>query len=97
MPDRPNRAIIYESQYLAELEQIQPDFFRADESLAGLLWVLVRDPTQGYQSRTAPDVWYYPLVRGDFPPVTVFYTFNDERLCFLSIRRLDEGNGTAKP
>jgi len=92
MPDRPNRAIIYEPQYVSELESICPDQFRADECLQGLLWVLVQDPRQGFQS-SDPDVWYFPLVRKDFPPVYVFYTFNDEQLCFLSIRRLDEGNG----
>jgi len=91
-PDRPNRAIIYEPQYVSELEAIEPDQFRADECLQGLLWVLVQDPTQGFRSND-PDVWYFPLVRRDFPPVYVFYAFNDEKLCFLSIRRLDEGNG----
>lgn len=92
-PDRPNRAISYTPEFDEHLAAISGDFYRADECLQGLEWVLVRDPTLGYQSHAAPNVWYYPLVRGDFPPVCVFYTFNDEKLCFLDIRRLDEGNG----
>jgi hypothetical protein len=92
-PDRPSRAIIYEPQYTAELERIEPDFFRADECLSGLLWVLIRDPTLGYQSTDDPNVWFYPLHRDDFPGVVVYYTFDDTKLCFLSIRRIDELNG----
>jgi len=90
---RRNRTVTYDPLYDQQLAEIHPDFFRADECLGGLLEVLLKDPTLGYQSRAEPNVWYYPLARDDFPPVTVFYTFDDARLVFLSIRRLDEGNG----
>lgn len=92
MPDRPNRSIVYDPDFDAQLTAIKGDFFAAEECLQGLLWILVRDPEAGFLSDT-PHVWYFPLVRSDFPPVTVFYTFNDTELCFLGIERLDAGNG----
>lgn len=97
MAARKSRSVIYDDLYNQQLEAIHPDFFRADECLSGLLEVLLKDPTLGYQSHSEPNVWYYPLVRDDFPPVSVFYTFDDARLIFLSIRRLDSGNGHFDP
>ncbi|MEX2118412.1 MAG: hypothetical protein WD847_02280 [Pirellulales bacterium] len=91
--ERPNRSIVYEERFDRELEQIEPDFVQADECLRGLEWAFVRRPELGYQSSQDSKVWYFPLVRDDFPPVCVFYTFDDKSLCFLSIR-LMPGNGS---
>ncbi len=91
-PEDKSRRIVYEPQWDIELAAICADFFRADECLSGLEWVLIRAPTLGYRVGNS-NVWYFPLVRDDFPPVYVYYTFDDEAIYFLSIRRLDAGNG----
>lgn len=84
---------MYDPLYDQQLSEIEPDFFRTDECLSGLLEAMLKNPRLGYCSRLEPSVWYYPLVREDFPPVFVFYTSDDTRLVFLSIRRLSDGNG----
>ncbi|MBI1899492.1 MAG: hypothetical protein HYS13_00080 [Planctomycetia bacterium] len=88
------RDIVYEPQFDDELAQIQPDFWRADEAMQGVEHLLGRFPQVGYQVQDSP-VWYFPLLNPveDFPPVYIFYTFDDKQVFFLSIRRMSTGNG----
>ena len=41
------RTVVYESEFDDELEEIEPEFERADEFIRGTEWVLSRDPESG--------------------------------------------------
>jgi len=68
-----------------QLREIIPDARRADEYVEGAERVLSRDPTYGTQLDDS-DVWFLPIEHvPDMPAVVLYYTFNDERVFFISI------------
>ena len=88
------REVIYEPQFDDELTRIQPDFFRADECLQGAEWLLARAPEQGYRGNPRSSVWILPVVDvPNFPPVVIYYTFDDRYVYMLSIQLGSTGNG----
>jgi hypothetical protein len=85
------RNFVYEPRFEAEAAAIDSDFHRMDEAMMYVESVLRTDPEFGLQT-AAPAVWVAPIV---FPGETtsgaqaasIFYTFDDERVRLLSIRR----------
>ena len=68
-----------------QLREIIPDARRADEYVEGAENVLSRDPAYGTQLEDS-DVWFLPMEDvPDMPQVMLYYTFNDERVFFISI------------
>jgi hypothetical protein len=85
------RDFVYEPRFEAEAAAIDSDFHRMDEAMMYVEAVLKTDPEFGLQTVT-PAVWVAPIV---FPAETssgaqaasIFYTFDDERVRLLSMRR----------
>ncbi|HEV7938844.1 MAG TPA: hypothetical protein VGP18_12590 [Solirubrobacteraceae bacterium] len=85
------RVIVYEDRFDAEAAAIDNDIPRMDEALRYVENVLKVAPEFGLRT-DEPLVWMAPIV---FPGLTssgaeaasIFYTFDDERVRCLSIRR----------
>jgi hypothetical protein len=83
------RTIVRTKEFERNLLLIEPDVSRSDEFLEGVEWVLARDPDIGL--RLTEDVW--SLDTSEFAliePMTVYYTFDDDHVWLLSIRRQTE-------
>jgi hypothetical protein len=79
------RGIVKELRFEAELSAIEPDARRADEFVEAAEWALGRDPTQGWLLGSC--VWFLPMSDvPDAPRLDLYYTFDDERVYFLSIQ-----------
>jgi hypothetical protein len=76
------------------MEGIEPDVRRADEFIEGVEALLSRSPTSGMQSRPDSDIWCISnsLATGMIP-VIVFYTFDDDYVTLLSIRKTESPKG----
>jgi hypothetical protein len=88
----PRRLILwprFETEW-AEIARAKP---RAAEYLDGLEWLLTRDPFAGFQSEKHPNLWYFPLLQPEGPPLQVIYMFTSQLIWFLSVHLLDETNG----
>jgi hypothetical protein len=71
--------------FARQLREIIPEAERADEYIEGAEWVLSRDPTYGTQLNGS-DVWFLPMENvPDMPSIVLYYTFDDERVYFISI------------
>lgn len=80
------RGIVRTEQFERELLLVEPDVSRSDEFLDGVEWLLSRDPTVGTSLNDA--VW--SIDTSEFAlitPMTLYYTFDDERVFFLALRR----------
>jgi hypothetical protein len=81
------RTIVRERQFTEQLQKLIPGFQRADDFVAGVEWVLSRDPTRGFQARPNSPVWCVPTANEpDLPPAVISYCFNDTHVYLLSIR-----------
>ena len=78
---------VYTHRFERELAELLPNARRADEFIRGAEWCLSRDPESGTQVVHSTPVWYLPIdeVVGA-TQVAVYYTFDAERVFFLSIR-----------
>ena len=79
------RECVWENRFSAELKKIEPDQKRADDLIAGIDWVLARNPQCGVAMDGA-EVWY--IVSRDIPKhhhLVIFYTFNVQTVFFLSV------------
>lgn len=83
------RDVSYEHEFDAELKGIEDDFERADKLIQGIEWVLQRDPESGTKVSTNPPVWFIPAIEVVDLPYVIFYTFDDRKVCMLSIRVAD--------
>jgi len=91
MNGRIGRGFIYEPRFEAEAAAIDSDTERMDEAIRYVEEVLKTAPEFGLQTAT-PAVWVAPVVFSDgttsgAQAASIFYTFDDERVRFLSIRR----------
>lgn len=79
------RTCVWEERFSAELKKIEPDPKRADDLIAGIDWVLAREPHSGV-GIASTQVWY--IVSRDIPKkrhLVIYYTFSNEKVFFLSI------------
>jgi hypothetical protein len=85
------RNFVYEPRFETEATAIDGDFHRMDEAMMYVEAVLRTDPEFGLQTATPP-VWVAPIVfagetTSGAQAASIFYTFDDERVRLLSIRR----------
>jgi hypothetical protein len=81
------RSIIKEHRFEEELRAIEPDARRADDFVEAAEWTLSRAPIVGKQVAPESCVWLLPMNDvSDSPPLDLYYTFDDERVYFLSIQ-----------
>lgn len=86
MPDR-LRTIIKLEAFEEDLRAISADPVRADEFAEAAEWVLARDPGMGTQVARDSLVWFLPMADlGLGAQMALYYTFDDERVYFLSVR-----------
>ena len=79
------RTIIRSHQFEDELKKIEKEAKRADEFVEGAEFVLCREPTIGTQIGNT-HVWFLPVAQSaTVSPVVLYYTFDDDRVIFLSI------------
>lgn len=80
----PHRRIVQTERFVNEFKAIRAKHGRAKEFLSGVLFVLERDPSQGYKWGS---IWCLSSVgwAGRLPVLTIFYTFNDDRVWLHSI------------
>ena len=79
-----HRRIDQTDGFTNEFRAIRAKHPRAKEFLDGVLFILKRDPSEGYKWGS---LWSLSSVRGaaDLPLLTVFYTFDDDRVTLCSI------------
>jgi hypothetical protein len=83
------RQIIKEALFEDQLQSlIDGGAKAADEFISALETALARRPEIGWLHSTNPPVWQVPMVDVERLrlPLTVFYTFDEERVYLLSIR-----------
>jgi hypothetical protein len=80
------RPVLREPLFEQELMQLGLDAVSADEFTRGAEWILSRNARYG--TKVAKDVWFLPIAQLS-PPISasLYYTFDDTRIYFLSIRR----------
>lgn len=84
------REIVESTRFASERDAIMGDVRRWDEIFFGIDWALCLDPEEAGQTTSAPGIWAVPIVlpAGE-PDLLVYYTFNDERVTLMSIRRVE--------
>jgi hypothetical protein len=86
------RNVVEDECFRQEAEVIQPDVRFLDDALRGFIWAVSTHPeSAGNQSRSYPGVYVrrlrLPTPQGTVHRVSIFYTFDDERVFLLSIKR----------
>jgi hypothetical protein len=90
MSDLPSREVIKEHEFEDQLSRLLVNLEDADDFIAGAEEMLARDPSGGMQVSPNGKVWYLPMspVRGR--RVSLFYSFDEERVVFLWIVAHDD-------
>jgi hypothetical protein len=91
MTDEIGRSVVYEARFDEEAAAIDSNVHRMSEALRYVEKVLALDPEFGIQTKM-PLVWVAPMVfhaptSSGAQGASIFYTFDDERVRCLSIRR----------
>lgn len=91
MPQK-RRTVVWEDSFLRDLYRIQSDRRKADLFIEGAEQYLVRAPDSGVQIYEGSPVWMISVPEiANFPPLSLFYAFNDDYVFALSIRlRVEE-------
>ena len=84
------REIIREPEFEEQLARLQPNAEEADDFTLGAEYVLASNPKSGIPATSDGNVWYLPMcpVRGR--RVSLFYSFDEDTVYFLSILAHDE-------
>lgn len=86
-PPQKFREIVEAPRFAAELKAIEKNVRRADEFVDGVKWVLSRDPRAGTQIDKTR-VFFIPIAESAaVGPAVLFYTYDDDHIYFLSIRK----------
>jgi hypothetical protein len=81
------REVIEQPRFVEELKAIHRDARRADDFVDGARWALGRDPSVGTHIGKG-HVWILPIAEFESAdPVALFYTFDDDHVYLLSIRK----------
>jgi len=78
------RTIIRTKRFERETARLVPSVRRADEFLEGAETILSRQPEAGFRLENL-NVWF---ISGYTVDVVLYYTFDDDRVYFLSIQKL---------
>lgn len=82
----------YDPEFDSELAELHSDWFRAEEFVQGVEWVLVHDPTAGRRLSDYSMLWCISVAAiDDVPSAMVYYSFDDTAVYFHSIKVLDDG------
>lgn len=79
------RTIVRDARFEAEMREIEGNVQKADEFLLGAETVLSRKPNTGQHLGAGSHVWFLPGYTAD---LAIYYTFDDERVYLLSIRKV---------
>lgn len=90
MPYEPLREIIREHEFEEQLAALISNTEDADKFTLGAEYVLAREPRDGVPAFPDESVWLLPMspVRGR--QVTLYYTFDETTVVFLSILASDD-------
>jgi hypothetical protein len=75
----------YDPAFDEQMKAVPGGFFRADELIQGVEWLLCHDPTIG--THIHGDIWFIPA--GDvpgMPRVGIYYSFTDSVVTMKSLR-----------
>lgn len=90
MPHR-RRTVVYEHTFLKELYELECDPIKADLFIEGVEQHLACAPDIGTQAYEGSLIWFLSVSElSDFPPLMIFYTFNESTVYRLSIRLQSE-------
>jgi len=90
----PRYIIVWQERFERELQAIQANAERVDESIAAIEWALSCNPEYGIQLRPGSRVWAMPTIETPFlPPLIVYYTFDDNHVYLESVRVTASGLG----
>lgn len=85
------RTVIRNTRFNEELQAIKSEVKRADEFIRGIEWQLSRKPESGTKVGPEYHVWTFPVLDAlDLPELVVYYTFNDDNVWLLSIKRASD-------
>jgi hypothetical protein len=87
LPTHKIREIIEEAQFRDELSEFENDPARADEFIEGAKMLLSRAPDMG--TKIGRRVWYLPMRGFTQNPLILYYTFDENRVFFLSLQSAD--------
>lgn len=90
MFDLPSREIVHEHEFDAQLSRLIVDQESANEFIAGAEEMLAKDPRGGMPATKHGSVWYLVMAPVDGRRVSLFYTFDDHSVAFLSILPFDD-------
>ena len=78
--------VVREEAFEEELAFLIHNAREADEFVEGAEYILARDPCAGRFIGGEPELWFMPMapIRGQ--QVSLFYTFNDLTVFFVSVR-----------
>lgn len=82
------RDLIHTDQFVKELEEIEKDIRRADEFLRGVTNLISRFPTEGKHRDTIKNIWAWAM--NESPSVVIYYTFNEQNIWLLSIKKFEK-------
>ena len=90
MPYEPLREIIREHEFEEQLAALISNAEEADKFTLGAEYILAREPRDGVPASPDESVWLLPMspVRGR--QVTLYYTFDETTVVFLSILASDD-------
>lgn len=83
------RTVVYGHKFESAMQDIQPNYYRADEFLRGIEWLLTAWPECGDPIRPNSPVWILATDASlGVPAASIYYTFNDTEVCLKFIRPL---------
>ncbi len=85
MPPPKMRTVVRDPRFEAEMKQIESHVEKADEFLRGAETILSRKPEAGHHLGGDSLVWFLP---GYTVGLSIYYTFDDEKVYWLSIRKI---------
>ncbi|HEX8694362.1 MAG TPA: hypothetical protein VF746_18215 [Longimicrobium sp.] len=85
-PPRKLREIVREHRFESDVAAILVDAEAADDALAALEWRLARHPEEGSPLHRLRDLDHEVRAGTRAPTLTVFYTFDEERVYLKSAR-----------
>lgn len=85
MPPPKMRTVVRDPRFEAEMKQIERNVEKADEFLRGAETILSRKPEAGHHLGGDSLIWFVP---GHTVDLSIYYTFDDENVYLLSIRKI---------
>ena len=90
MSDQPRLEIIREHEFEEQSRALIIDTEDADEFTAGAEDLLSREPESGVPASRDGSIWFLPMAPVRSRRVSLFYTFDETTVVFLSILASDD-------